>query len=112
MKNELAKIRQRLQAATPGIREVVRFDEESGMINYQVEADNIISWSTDDFNPKAKQDAEFIANAPTDIDRLLRVVERMLTQLELCAKTVRYFGSFEEHNQTLADCEQILKGEK
>lgn len=81
----LSQVRARLAAATPGPKEVIRFDNNSGEIDYQVAGGKpyIILCQFGDFdNPKAKADAHLLAHAPTDLAKLLAIVEVMQAALE------------------------------
>jgi hypothetical protein len=113
----LAKIEARAQRATPGPCEVVRFDNVSGSIAFQVEyqtADEhtILGWHNDLRNPRARFEAEFEAHARTDIPRLLKALRLALPILEEQAHAENTAFLYQRYaSEALAEIERTLRGE-
>lgn len=80
LKTYLQNVQARLEKATPGPLEIIRFDNDDGTISYQVESalgenHEIVSWHSEHACPKPKANAELIANCPTDLSTLLQIVK-------------------------------------
>lgn len=81
----LQSVKERADAATEGDEyRVERFDN-SGLFSYQIETYNksndlIVIAGTNEYGnmPKAKQDAEFLAKAFTDVPKLLRIIDALI----------------------------------
>ena len=127
MTDELEKIRQRLESATPGPYEA-RCKEFSNHAPLELWTE--FGWYKELPMSYREPTTEMFANAHADIDRLLRVVERMREAIEdfkvlidtenIVTKTEdderEYWVSDTQiqhiAEDALADCEQILKGKK
>ncbi|WNF07426.1 ead/Ea22-like family protein [Brevibacillus borstelensis] len=70
---ELAAIRERAEKATPGPWKLINYD--NGFAVYASEVEMISDWYYE--NGFTEENAEFIANARTDIPRLLDEIERL-----------------------------------
>lgn len=84
----LQDVKKRLSKATPGPYSVHRFDNDGGDISYQIECesyeedDQIVAWTGELTNlKKARNNAELIANAPTDLQKLVEIVEALRAAL-------------------------------
>lgn len=111
----LEAIEARLKAATPGPKEVIRFDNVSGEIDYQVAGGKpyVILCQFGDFeNPKAKGDANLLAHAPQDLAKLLAIVKCMQAALERVIAHDRRLPDFSDNPQTLIASEALAEASK
>ena len=103
----LDAIEARVKAATHSIKDVIRFDNDSGEIDYQVAGGKpyVVFCQFGDFdNPKAKADAHLFAHAHTDLGRLCEALRVAINQRD--GFMVNYHVAT---NVNLADQREIKK---
>ena len=116
LKTYLQNVQARLEKATPGPLEIVRFDNDDGTISYQVESalgenHEIVSWHSEHACPKPKANAELIANCPTDLSTLLQIVKIQNQVLETYALTNEIFPEYGDiARQAIQQVNKLVSG--
>ena len=116
LKTYLQNVQARLEKATPGPLEIIRFDNDDGTISYQVESalgenHEIVSWHSEHACPKPKANAELIANCPTDLSTLLQIVKIQNQVLETYALTNEIFPEYGDiARQAIEQVETLVSG--
>lgn len=119
----IAEVKERLAKTQAGPFFVQRYDNEGGYISYQVETERndnnpVFAWCSELTNFRfAKANAELIAHAPTDLAKLLAVVEVYEEALKEASDKAKSKAEFTRAafgaiaDEALARADQIVKGE-
>ncbi len=110
---ELARLRELCEAATSGPFDVERRDDDCGYMNYIVHGGKgDYAWCRDELDPKAKQNAAFIAAAnPAVVLALLGALGEAENMRRYFASRNVYIPAIDRFDATLAALDSLLAGE-